>query len=237
MKNILTLLCLLLISASCKDAVKELKDDANNDGKRDWIPEPDANPELTTAEVIAYKNGFDHWKKVNTIGFTFNVDRPNRHFERSFIWHPKTDDVVYMSGTDTITYNRKATLDSIQLNADQAFINDKYWLLAPYQLVWDEGTTFSEKENQIAPISKDTLTMLTMVYDDEGGYTPGDAYDFYFGKDFVIKEWIFREGNQETPSMINTFEDYEEIHGLKIAKTHRDSTGTFKLHFTNISVE
>jgi hypothetical protein len=233
MKFILIPLCLLLLTVSCK----EITSSNTTTNSREFIPEHDANPALSTAEVIAYKNGFDHWKKVNEIAFTFNVDRGERHFERSFIWNPKTQDVVFMNGKDTLSYNRNAPMDSMQLRADQAFINDKYWLLAPYQLIWDEGTSFKEKEHQIAPISKDTLHMLTVVYGDEGGYTPGDAYDFYYGNDFIIKEWVFRENNQENPSMLNTFEDYEDFNGLKIAKTHKDSTGNFKLHFTNISVK
>ncbi len=193
--------------------------------------------ELTTAETIAYKNGYEKWKDVNEISFTFNVDRGERHFERSFVWHPKEEKVIYRNNTDTISYQRRTELDSLQTNADKAFINDKYWLLTPFQLIWDEGTTFSEKEKQVAPISKDTLSVLTITYDSEGGYTPGDAYDLYYDTDFLLREWVFREGNQEAPSMITTWEDYEDFNGIKIAKMHKDSTGNFKLHFTNIEVK
>ena len=95
-------------------------------------------------------------------------------------------------------------MDSIAMKTDASFINDKYWLLAPFNFVWDDGVTFSEKKHVIAPISKDTLDQLTLVYSDEGGYTPGDAYDFYFGKDYIIKEWAFRKGNNSIPSLIST---------------------------------
>ena len=139
-------------------------------------------------------------------------------------------------GADTISYNRM-TMDSITQQTDARFINDKYWFLAPFNLVWDKGTTFSEKQNVIAPISKDTLNQLTVVYGDDGGYTPGDAYDFYFGKDFVIREWIFRQGNDSLPSMTNTWEDYKDFNGLRPATMRKDSTGDFKLYFTNISVK
>ncbi|GAB5400630.1 MAG: hypothetical protein Aureis2KO_22150 [Aureisphaera sp.] len=217
---------------ACKDT------STNSDTKGESADETKTEEkELSTAETIAYKSGFEHWKNVNEVSFTFNVDRGERHFERSFIWFTKTDEVIYMNGQDSIAYKRGTALDSLQTKADQAFINDKYWLLPQFQLIWDEGTSFSEKENQVAPLSKDTLDMLTITYGSEGGYTPGDAYDFYFGKDFMIREWVFREGNQAKPSMINSFEDYEDFNGLKIAKTHRDSTGNFKLHFTNIEVK
>jgi hypothetical protein len=135
---------------------------------------------------------------------------------------------------DTVRFNRNA-LDSISKQYDAAFINDKFWLLAPYNLVWDEGTKISEKENQIAPMSKDTLNMLTLTYGDEGGYTPGDAYDFYYGKDFMLKEWVFRKGNAPEASMTTTWEDYEDFNGIKIAKMHKGQGG-LELFFTNISV-
>ncbi|NND63821.1 MAG: hypothetical protein HKN48_11595 [Flavobacteriaceae bacterium] len=204
--------------------------------KKEKTSETEIPSQLSTAQTIAYKHGFEHWQEVEELKFTFNVDRSNRHFERSFIWKPKTNDVVYMNATDTVAYNR-SQLDSISTLADKAFINDKYWLLAPFQLVWDEGTSFSEQENVVAPISKDTLNMLTIVYGSEGGYTPGDAYDFYYDAAFNIKEWVFRDGNGPNADMTNTWEDYKEFNGLKIATMHRDTTSDFKLYFTNISVK
>jgi len=237
MKKFLAFAFACLAFIACKDVVRELKDDANNDGRRDWIPEPDANPVLTTADVIAYRNGLEAWNAISEIKFTFNVDRGDQHFERSYVWEPKTNKVVYMSLKDTVVYYQNSQLDSLQIAADQAFINDKYWLLAPFNLVWDKGTTISEKKNQIAPISKDTLNMLTIIYGEEGGYTPGDAYDFFFGKDYIIKEWVFRKGNDTVPSLTTTWEDYGEFNGLKIARMHKDATGNFKLYFTTISVK
>lgn len=191
---------------------------------------------LSTAETIAYKAGLEKWDAVQEIHFTFNVDRGENHFERSWIWQPKSDDVQMISGKDTISFNRK-TVDSIHKPYDASFINDKYWLLAPYNLVWDKGTTITEKDQVVAPISKDTLQMLTLTYGNEGGYTPGDAYDFYYSDDFTIREWTFRKGNQEAASMITTWEMYKNFNGLQIATVHQDSTQSFKLHFTGIEVK
>ena len=103
--------------------------------------------ELTIAEKIANANGFADWKNVSQIDFTFNVDRDTTHFERSWSWKPKTGDVTLISANDTISYNRK-TVDSISLNADKGFINDKYWLLAPFQLVWDQSAKLSEPSKE-----------------------------------------------------------------------------------------
>ncbi len=191
---------------------------------------------LTLPEMIAFAHGVEHWEKVEELKFTFNVDRGENHSERSWSWKPKTDDVTLYSSDDTIQYNRK-NLDSLSLQADRAFINDKYWLLAPFNLVWDEGTTFSQKDSVKAPISNKIIQQLTITYGDEGGYTPGDAYDFFFENDFQIKEWIFRKGNDSIPSLVTTWENYKDFNGIKIASMHQNPEGTFKLYFTNIEVK
>ncbi|MFT7071808.1 hypothetical protein [Patiriisocius sp. Uisw_017] len=227
MKNMFILLILLSVFNACKE---KRTTEENNESL-----EIEKNKVFTTAETIAYKNGFENWKDVELINFTFNVARNGQsNGGRAWAWKPKTNDITMTTAKDTVRFNRNA-LDSISKQYDAAFINDKFWLLAPYNLVWDEGTKISEKENQIAPMSKDTLNMLTLTYGDEGGYTPGDAYDFYYGKDFMLKEWVFRKGNAPEASMTTTWEDYEDFNGIKIAKMHKGQGG-LELFFTNISV-
>ncbi len=191
--------------------------------------------ELNTAEKIAQAHGIDYWSDVSQIDFTFNVDRDSTHFERSWSWKPKTGDVILISGNDTISYNRK-TIDHNSLDADKAFVNDKFWFLAPYQLVWDSGTIISVPVKTEAPISKRQMNKISLTYIGDGGYTPGDAYDFYYGDDFLIKEWVFRQGNAKEPSMMTTWEDYEELNKLIISTSHKRPDGNWKLHFTNIKV-
>lgn len=217
----LFLLSALFVFSSCKS-------DKNSEAKI-------FEKELTTTEKIAFANGFEYWKNVSQLDFTFNVDRDTTHFERSWSWKPKSGDVTMISGKDTISYNRKS-IDSTSLNADKGFVNDKYWLLAPFQLVWDKSATISESVTEIAPISKKQMNKITITYSQDGGYTPGDAYDFYYGDDFMIKEWVYRRGNSKEPSMMTTWEDYEDFNGIKIAKTHKRPDSNWKLHFTDIKV-
>ncbi len=192
--------------------------------------------ELSVAEKIAQANGIDNWKNVNEIQFTFNVDRPNSHFERSWTWNPKSDDVTMITSADTVSYNRKS-MDSIAMKADRGFINDKFWLLAPYNLIWDEGTTITYQDSVSTNLTNEMLNKLTITYGNQGGYTPGDAYDFYYDKDYMVQEWVYRKANQPEPSMITTWEDYQDFNGLKIAKTHNGKDNSVKLHFTNIKVK
>lgn len=223
----------LLLFISCNNSNKP----SNHITSDEKMEMPKSNDTLSTAKVLAYKNGYENWYNVSELKFTFNVDRGDKHVQRAWIWKPKTQEVVMMSGKDTVRYNR-TKMDSIGTKTDAVFINDQFWLLAPFNLIWDDGISFTEKHNIIAPISKDTLSLLTATYEkDGGGYTPGDAYDFYYSKDFMIKEWTYRQGNSATPSMSTTWEDYENYNGLKLAKSHKDANGTFKLYFTNISIK
>lgn len=191
---------------------------------------------LSIAEKIANAHGISKWNTVNQIDFTFNVDKDSTHFERHWSWQPKTNNVTLITGKDTINYNR-SKIDSLSLRADQGFINDKFWLLAPFQLVWDSGTTISEATKEKAPISDTVLNKITLTYSNEGGYTPGDAYDFYYDKNYIIKEWVFRKGNTEKPSMITTFENHKDFNGITIAKDHKKAEGNWNLSFSNIIIK
>ena len=78
----LGLICLLLVSA-CKSDTSEspLKEDKK---------------ELTIAEKIANAHGFENWKNVSEIKFTFQVDRDSiKGKGRSWSWQPKTDNVSF----------------------------------------------------------------------------------------------------------------------------------------------
>ena len=192
--------------------------------------------ELSIAQKIANAHGFENWKKISEIQFTFNVDKDSTsHFERTWTWQPKTNHVTLISNNDTLSYNR-TKIDSVLTKTDSGFINDKYWLLVPFQLVWDNGTTISESLIEEAPISKTPLNKITLTYSSEGGYTPGDAYDIYFDNDFLIKEWVYRNKNSENPTMITTFENYQEFNGIKIALDHKKAEGNWNLNFTNVNV-
>lgn len=217
------LLFLFAILISCQEVKKESPDAAILD--------------LTISEKIASAHGYSNWSNINQIKFTFNVDRDSTHFERTWIWKPRTNDVVSISGNDTLAYNRKE-MDSVAFKVNGGFINDRYWLLAPFNLIWDGQNLKTDHESNVkAPISGEMMQKLTIVYGSEGGYTPGDAYDFYFGDDYLIREWVFRKGNQEEPSMTTTWENYIATNGFNLALDHKKSDGNFNLYFTGLEIK
>ena len=172
MKYLLSLL-LVALFLSCKQEPK--------------IPvEPE--PQLTILDSIGMVYGYPNWSKVNSIHFTFNVVG-DPGYKRSWKWDVRKQEVTSVIEEDTVTYLRRA-VDSTVAEVDARFINDKYWLLVPFNLVWDqENFTYSIEDEVKAPISQLPHKKLTIVYGDTGGYTPGDAYDFYLSKNLEIKEW------------------------------------------------
>ena len=223
MRQFLVFLAISVLVISCK-----------SDAKKDTITSVETK-ELTTAEKIAEAHGFKNWDKVSKIDFVFNVDRGDTHFERSWQWEPKKNEITMMSKTDTVRYNRMK-MDSTIQKTDGGFINDKFWLLTHFNLVWDEGIEISEPVKKMSPIGKEELNKISLTYVGDGGYTPGDAYDLYYGDDFLIKEWVFRKANAEKPSLITTYEGYQDFNGLKIATLRYNEDKSAKFYFTGISV-
>ena len=213
----------ILINYSCKTEKKE-------------VSSPNEEVELNVLQKIANAHGYEQWKKVNQIQFTFNVDRDSTHFERTWVWKPKSNEVTRISGADTLSYNRKS-MDSIAFKTNAGFINDRYWLLAPFNLIWDaDNFEYTLMKNDTAPISDSPMQKLTIVYGNDGGYTPGDAYDFYFEDDYVLKEWVFRKANQSEPSMTTTWENHKNNNGIIIAVDHKKEDEVFNLFFDDIEI-
>ncbi|OBQ55822.1 hypothetical protein JJL45_06790 [Tamlana sp. s12] len=213
MKNIFIISCLALLCLACK---KEL------------TPQD-------IAQNIADAHGFENWSQVSEIQFTFNVDKDSMHFERAWKWNPNTNEITHYKRRDSIQYNG-SKIDSTLAQTDRGFINDKFWLLIPFQLVWDSDITFSEVTKTEAPINKKQLNKLTITYPNKGGYTPGDAYDIFYDDDYLIREWIFRKANQEEPSMMTTFENYQDFNGLKLALEHKKPEDSWRLYFSDVNV-
>lgn len=189
----------------------------------------------TILDTIAKKYGINNWKEVNKINYTFNVDRDSSHFERSWEWSPKTGEIVYKIKDSIVKYNRKKATELPEIDAD--FINDKYWLFFPFQLVWDKDFEYEVKRNQVAPISEKKLTQVWIKYIEEAGYTPGDHYKIYINKDYKIQEWEYFPKGSKEPKLQTTWQDYTKQNGILIAKNHTNQNKNFRLYFTDVKID
>jgi hypothetical protein len=190
--------------------------------------------------LVAQKYGLEEFEKIKEINFTFNVEKEGKKIKRKWKWEPKTQKVTYWgkdgTGNETEYEYYRNNLKEKDKTIDHWFINDQYWLLFPFHLIWDEGIEITEKSEQKHPISKEDGRLLSVKYLNDQGYTPGDIYELYIGKDNLIKEWIYRRGGGN-PTLITTWENNKKYGPIIISTEHKNTDNTFKLWFTDMEVE
>ncbi|NND16779.1 MAG: hypothetical protein HKN89_10720 [Eudoraea sp.] len=193
-------------------------------------------PSKSLLDSIADAYGYQEWPNVKQVSFTFNVERPARKYARSWQWDVKENTVTAIIDTVTVYYDRKQ-VDSTLLATDARFINDSYWFLFPFKLVWDKESFTFNVDDHIDSADKEIMRKVTIVYGDSGGYTPGDAYDFYIDSDYMIREWAWRKSNDSVAGIRTKLQGLKDYDGLKITTRHEGMKDDFLLHFTSIKVE
>ncbi|MCC5936245.1 MAG: hypothetical protein JJU34_03080 [Lunatimonas sp.] len=191
--------------------------------------------EQTLPMQVAKAYGFDNLEQVAKISYTWNVRRDSvTVLTRDWAWDRIKGEVGYAGPDTTVTYliaEKTAELDAI----DQRFINDKYWLMFPFQLAWDTGYRYEVTEDQRSPIQGIQGTKLSIIYNDADGYTPGDAYDLYLNSELQIVEWVFRRGNGPDGRAV-TWENIQEFEGISLTLDHRNESGDKFIWFSNVKV-
>lgn len=226
MKAIFYLFFFFAIVTSCNTNSNSSKE-KNNSEKQEVT-------ELTYIEKLAHANGFENWNEVKEIEFTFNVNNQGKEFKREWRWQVK-EDMVYMKveGEEVGTQLNENPDQQIH----QAFINDSYWLLFPFQLMWTDGYDHEINEKTISPFHEKELTELVINFKSEGGYTPGDTYKLYINEDFKIEEWSFFPSESEEPRIINAWDNYKTYEGISISTDRRNADGSFRIYFTDIVIK
>ena len=192
--------------------------------KRSAVPEQTAR---INAEQIARTYGLDSFNQIEAIRYTFNV--PAANLSRSWEWEPKTNRVSY-EGKDKdgkpikVSYLRSelnGQPDAVKNEVDPAFINDNYWLLFPLHAYWDTGATVTDQGMQQLPLGNGKAESVSVKYPSEGGYTPGDTWELYVGKDNRVEQMVYRRGGPKKPSVvIATWEGYKKAGPLLISTDH-----------------
>ena len=84
MKKIILSTAILLALFSCKTETKETPETTPVVSTEE-VAEEERTPEQEVAYKIAEANGLDQWDQVSEVQFTFNVDRGEEHYEKSWI--------------------------------------------------------------------------------------------------------------------------------------------------------
>jgi len=192
---------------------------------------------------IADSYGIASFDQVDEIRYTFNLKRGEKQAKRSWIWWPKSDRVEYWPGGDqakAVRYSRSelsgSSSDELK-KVDAAFINDQYWLLFPFHLVWDQQTTVADVGRQPMPIGGQTARSVVVTYPPSGGYTPGDVYELFIDPDNRLIQWIYRKGGSVEPTLSATWQDYRKAGPLTLALDHQGPNADFRVRFSDVAVK
>ncbi len=211
--------------------------------KRSAVPEQTAR---TNAEQIARTYGLDSFDQIDAIRYTFNA--PAANLSRSWEWEPKTDRVSY-DGKDKdgkpikVTYMRSelnSQPDTVKNEVDPAFVNDNYWLLFPFHAYWDKSATVTDQGMQKLPLGNGSAELVAVKYPAEGGYTPGDTWELYVGKDNRVEQMVYRRGGSKKPSVVTaTWEGYKKAGPLLISTDHHGAAdgNPLRIFISDVSVK
>ena len=200
------------------------------------------------AEQMAKTYGLDSFAQVEAIRFTFNAELPGVQFSRKWEWNPQTDTVSY-EGKDKdgkpvkASYQRSqigGQSDAVKNEIDPAFINDQYWLLFPFHVIWDSSATVTDEGTQKLPLGSGSAERVVVKYPSEGGASPGDTWELYVGADKRIEEFIFHRGGAIKPIIvIATWADYKKAGPLLISTDHRGTADgqPLRIFFSDVSVK
>jgi hypothetical protein len=200
-------------------------------------------------EAMAKTYGLDSFGQIEAIRYTFNLQIPGINLSRSWTWEPKSGQVTF-EGKDKsgkpvkvsyVRFQPSSQSDAVKNDIEPAFVNDNYWLLFPLHAYWDTSATITDQGMQKLPLGKGTATLLSVKYPSEaGGYTPGDTWDLYLGKDNRVEQFVFHHGGDKKPSVvIATWTGYKKAGPLLISTEHRGTADGKPLHLflSDVSVK
>src|ERR1700745_940177 len=192
-------------------------------------------------EKIAKTYGIDSWGQVEAIRYTWNGEITGLFkAAHAWEWEPKTGKISY-EGKDKDGKPVKVTYLQSQLNSEPAnvkdeiepnFINDQYWLIFPFHVVWDSSATVTDDGVQKLPLGSGSARRVTVKYPVEaGGDTPGDTWELYVGKDNRVEQFVYRRGGPKKPSVvIATWTGNKKAGPLLFSTEHRGTADDKPLH-------
>ncbi len=199
---------------------------------------------------VAKTYGVDSWDQIQAIRYAWNAEIPGVFkLARAWEWEPKTGKITY-EGKDKDGKPVKVTYDSSQLSSqsdqvknevEPAFVNDNYWLLFPFHAYWDTSATVTDQGMKKLPIGSGSATLVSVKYPAEaGGYTPGDTWDLYVGKDKRVQQFVYHRGGPKKPSLVTaTWAGYKKAGPLLFSTEHRGTADGKPLHLfiSNVAVK
>lgn len=200
-------------------------------------------------EKLAKTYGLDSWDKIEALRYTWHLELGTINVSRSWEWEPKINQVTY-EGKDKdgkpvkVTYKRSelgSQPDNVKNDVDPGFINDNYTLLFPLRAHWDSSPAVIDIGTYNLPAGSGTAEVIAVKYPAEvGGYTPGDTWEFYVGKDGRAEYWVYQRGGAKKPSFVfATWGGQKKVGPLQLSTDRRGYADgkPIRIWFTDVAVK
>jgi hypothetical protein len=134
-----------------------------------------------------------------------------------------------------VTYNSNQLAnqpDNVKNEVEPAFINDQYWVIFPFHMVWDTSATVTDEGMKKLPIGAGTARLVSVKYPAEaGGFTPGDTWDLYVAKNYRVVQFVYHRGGPKKPSVVTaTWAGYKKAGPILFSTDHRGNADGKPLH-------
>ncbi|MGA8537955.1 MAG: hypothetical protein WB566_00565 [Terriglobales bacterium] len=122
--------------------------------------------------------------------------------------------------------------DDVKNDVDPGFTNDNYWALFPFHAYWDKSAAVTDDGVKKLPAGAGSARLVSVKYPAElGGYTPGDTWELYVGKDDRVEYLAFHHGGDKKPSLVlATWAGYKKAGPLLFSTEHRGTADGKPLH-------
>ena len=194
-------------------------------------------------ERIIRAYGVDRFEGIEALRYTFNIQMGENRVRREWTWEPRGGCVTFRGkgpGSSTpieyaYTHGAIDTADtSITAYVDKRFVNDNYWLLFPFHMIWDSNTVITTGSQFPAPEQSRNGRLLVQY--SAGGYTPGDSYELFPAADGRLAWWVFRKGGKQEQGSAMTWEKHVRLGPITVCVEHYNPDRTFHLWFSDLAV-
>jgi len=198
--------------------------------------------QISLRQRIGNAYGVEYFSQVEQLQYTFNVKAEEKQISRFWLWEPKINRVTF-KGTDykeSVTYYRheiETTASSALKKVDAWFINDNYWLLFPFHLVWDTDAKLEDVGRRPLPIGSGRADCIVAAYPAAEGYAPGNVYEVYLDDNYRLQQWAYRHGGSDKPAGFTTWDNHLQVGPLVVALNHQGQDENFRVWFTGVGIK
>ena len=186
-------------------------------------------------EVMKAMGGRAAWDGTRCLRWTFAG-------RRSHLWDKQTGDLRFDDGQRVVLMNvasgqgrvfeggaevsndadkKRKLLD----DAYKAWVNDSYWLVAPYKLK-DSGVTLTHAG--VRALADGRPADVLRLQFQGVGVTPDNAYEMYVAQDtHLVEQWsYFKHRDDAQPAMTTPWAGWKRYGGILLASDHGKGPGT-----------